>query len=126
MKIQKSKITELNTREFNELSEDIADSLYRQVSEIRDLYDIHINYIDDAWQIDFVPIQQNFPVIKVDTYIEYDDSNNELLMLTPTTIDDFPDILKLKNEAAVYNTCSDYIALFEFIMSLYAFEYRLS
>lgn len=114
----------LNTKEFNQLSEKIISSLYNLNPAIKDLYDIHINYIDDSWQIDFIPLMDNIPVIKVDTYIEQDDGR-ELLKIIPKNLSDIPDRIKFTSNSG-YGLCMNYVELFEFVMFLYDFEYRLS
>jgi hypothetical protein len=116
----------LNTKEFNQLSNRIINSLYAIDPDIKDLYDIHINYIDDAWQVDFVPENDNIPVIKVDTYTEYDNNNQEILRIIPKNLTDLPEMLKFKDEDKSYDLCVNYVTVFEFILGLYDFEYRLS
>ena len=44
MKLMHTTTTTLNTKEFNKLSDKIADSLYALNPDIQDLYDIHINF----------------------------------------------------------------------------------
>lgn len=126
MKLLHSTTTMLNTKEFNQLSDRIINSLYDIDPDIKDLYDIHINYIDDAWQVDFVPENDNIPVIKVDTYTEYDNNNREVLRIIPKNLTDLPEMLKFKDEDKSYDLCVNYVAIFEFILGLYDFEYRLS
>ena len=123
MKIMHTTTTTLNTREFNQLSDKIIDSLYALNPEIQDLYDIHINYIDSSWRIDFLPIE-DLPVIKVDTYTENDDNGSEVLKIVPQNLSDFPDRVKLDDDS--YDLCMNYVVVFEFILSLYDFEYKLN
>ena len=125
MRLLHATTTTLNTKEFNKLSDRIIDSLYDIDSGIRDLYDIHINFIEDEWRIDFIPLDDNIPVIKVDTYTEYDD-NDEVLRIIPVNLTDIPGKLKFKDEDGSYDLCVNYVAIFEFILGLYDFEYRLS
>lgn len=126
MKLMHTTTTELNTREFNKVSDKIIDALYDLNPDIQGLYDIHINYIEDAWHIDFLPATDNIPVIKVDTYTESDDRGNELLRITPQDLDDLPDGLKFKGIDKSYDLCMNYVAIFEFILALYDFEYKLN
>ena len=125
MKLMHTTTTTLNTRNFNKLSDQIADSLYALNPDIQDLYDIHINYIEDSWRVDFVPVMDNIPVFKVDTYTEYNDKNQEILRLTPKTLSDLPETLKFKDENGSYDLCMNYVTIFEFIMSVYDFEFVL-
>ena len=125
MKLMHTSTTSLSTREFNKLSEKIIDSLYDLNSDIRDIYDIHINYIDDGWRIDFIPINAKFPVVKVDTYTEYNDDNDEILKITPKSLTELPEQLKLKDGDKSYDMCMNYVNIFEFILALYDFEYEL-
>jgi len=126
MKIMQTVNTVLNTREFNKLSEKISDSLYALNPDIQDLYDIHINYIDDSWDVAFVPLINSIPIIKVNTYTEFTNKGAEILKLTPTKIDKFPDTLKLRDESKSYDLCINYVAIFEFVISLYEYEYKLN
>ena len=126
MKLLHSTTTMLNTKEFNKLSDNIIDALYRLNPDIQDIYDIHINYIEDSWVIDFLPLPENLPVIKVDTYTEQDDRGGELLKITPELLTDLPGKLKFSEESGSYDLCMNYVTLFEFVLSLYDFEYRLS
>jgi hypothetical protein len=125
MRLLHATTTTLNTKEFNKLTDKIIDALYDIDQDIRDLYDIHINFIEDTWQIDFVPVIDNIPVIKVDTYTEYDEED-EILRIIPVNLTDIPGILKFKDEDKSYDLCVNYVAIFEFILGLYDFEYRLS
>ena len=125
MKLMHSTTTTLNTKEFNELSDRIADKIYDLNPDIREIYDIHINYIADAWQIDFVPVIKDVPVIKVETYVKQDNSGGEILTLVPGLLTDLPGRLKF-SENEVYDLCVNYVVIFEFILSLYDFEYRLN
>ena len=117
--------TMLNTKEFNELSDKVIDSIYDLNPDIRDVYEIHVNYIADSWQIDFVPVIDNVPVIKIDTYVEQDDTGGEVLKIIPGMLTDIPGRLKIGDNGA-YDLCVNYVAIFEFILSLYDFEYRLN
>jgi len=123
MKLMHTTTTTLNTKEFNKVSDNIIDALYELNSEIQDLYDIHINYIEDNWQIDFLPIHSNMPVIKVETYTEYS-GEQEILRVSPQSLTDLPEKLKFKDEDGSYSLCMNYVNIFEFIISLYDFEYK--
>ena len=123
MKLMHTTTTKLNTREFNKLSDKIIDSLFALDPEIQDIYDIHINYIDDSWQIDFIPFNSNIPVIKVNTYTDYDSKNREILKISPEDLTDLPPEVKFRDENRSYDMCMNYVTIFEFIMSLYDFEY---
>ena len=118
--------TTLNTNEFNKLTQKIIDSLYSLNPDVRDLYDIHINYIKDSWDIAFLPLMSDIPVIKVNTYTDYSDNGMEILRITPVNLEDFPKGFKFKDENRSYNLCMNYVSIFEFILSLYDFEYPLS
>ena len=125
MKLMHTTTTELNTRNFNKLSDRIIDSLYELNPDIQDFYDIHINFIEDNWRVDFVPLTTNVPIIKVNSYTEYNDRNQEILKITPNLLTELPGELKLKDEDRSYDLCMNYVAIFEFILSLYDFEYVL-
>lgn len=118
--------TMLTTKEFNQLSEKIIDSFYKLNPDMQDLYDIHINFVDDEWVIDFLPLQNNLPVIKIDTYVEKDRNGGEVLKVLPTSLADMPDKLGFKDEDRSYDLCMNYVAIFEFVLALYDFEYKLN
>jgi hypothetical protein len=126
MKLMHSTTTVLNTKEFNQLSEKMIDALYDLNPDIKDLYDIHINYIDDEWAIDFLPLVDDIPVIKINTYVEQHDNGREILKAVPANLTDIPGILKFKDDNGSYDLCMNYVAVFEFILGLYDFEYRLN
>ena len=125
MKLLHSTTTMLNTKEFNELSDKIIDKLYGLNPDIQDIYDIHVNYVEDSWRVDFLPIIDQLPVIKVDVYTEQDDNGGEVLKISPALLTDFPGKLKISGDDS-YDLCVNYVALFEFVVALYDFEYRLS
>jgi len=118
--------TMLTTKEFNQLSEKIIDSFYKLNPDMQDLYDIHINFVGDEWVIDFLPLQNNLPVIKIDTYVEEDRNGGEVLKVIPTSLVDMPDKLGFKDEDRSYDLCMNYVAIFEFVLALYDFEYKLN
>lgn len=117
--------TTLNTKEFNKVSDNIIRALYSLEPEIKALYDIHINYIKETWQLDFLPIADGIPALKAEGYAEYTNSGAEVLKINPQTLSDFPKELKIRdNKNAAYDLCMNYVVAFEFIMSLYDFEYK--
>lgn len=126
MKLMHSTTTVLTTREFNKLSEKIIESLYELTPEIQELYDIHINYIDDAWAIDFLPMNSNLPVINVTTYTDQDDRGNETLRIVPEMLSDLPGRIKFSDENSSSELCINYVAVFDFLISLYDFTYKLN
>lgn len=125
MKLLHTTTTVLNTREFNKLSDKIIDAIYALNQDIQDLYDIHINYISNNWRIDFIPMQGNLPVINVDTYTDFNSAGDEILHITPQDLSELPNSIKFKGESASYDLCMNYVAIFEFILSLYDLEFEL-
>ena len=125
MKLMHTTTVELNTREFNRLSSRIIDSLYDVSPEIVDLYDIHINFIEDTWQVDFVPYDDHTPLLKVTAHTEYDDTGKEVLKITPTLLSELPSKIKLHDNDSTFDLCMDYMGLFRFIAKLPDWEYRL-
>ena len=125
MKLMHTTTTTLNTREFNKLSDSIIQAIYSISPEVQDLYDIHINYVKDSWRIDFLPVESDLPVLKVDTYTEYDNSGREVLKVDPSGLEDFPKTFSLKDKNRSYDKCVNYMALFDFVVGLYDFEYTL-
>ena len=124
MRILHATTTNLSQREFNNLSDKIIDALYGLTPNVRGLYDIHLNYIKDSWVIDFLPIMDYIPVIKVQTSTIQDDNGGEVLKVTPANLTDIPGILKFKGDPT--DLCNDYIYVFEIVLALQNFEYRLS
>ena len=123
MKLLHTTTTTLNTRNFNKVSEDIISTLYTVSPEMQDIYDIHINYIDDSWRIDFIPFNDNLPVLKVDTYVDFKDNGSQTLRVDPTGLEKFPTSFNLKDRNKSYDLCVNYMAIFDFIVSLYDYEY---
>lgn len=125
MKLVKTITNDLSDREFEELTSKIIDAMYEIEPDVRDLYDIHINMISEEWQIDFVPVDEDIPVIKVDSYTSYDDQNREVLQITPKMLDKFPEYLKVSN----YDNCLDIVnklsIVGDFVLALHDFEYIL-
>jgi hypothetical protein len=126
MKILQTTTTELNTREFNKLSDEIIASIYDLAPDIENLYDIHINYIQNSWRIDFVPLVATIPIIKVDTITETNDSGSEILKILPSSLSDVPKTISLKQESRASDSCMNYITIFECILALYDFEFALN
>lgn len=121
-----STTTTLNTKEFNKVSDDIISALYDLSPEIKEVYDIHVNYINDSWQIDFVPIIDDVPVIKIETYVRQDDDGGEFLTLVPSLLADFPGRLRFDDNRDAYDLCMHYVSIFDYIITLYDFEYALN
>ena len=125
MKLMHTTTTTLNTKEFNKVSDKIIDALFELDPNIQNLYDIHINFVEDNWRVDFLPVLDNIPVIKVDTYTDYDDNGNEILHIIPSNLSDFPNTLKFKGNDNSYDLCMNYVSVFEFVLGMYDFEYNL-
>lgn len=124
MKLMHTTTTTLNTKEFNKVSERIIDALYALNPDIQELYDIHVNYINEAWQIDFLPTDNLLPVIKAETYTDNLKSGAEVLRILPSNLAEMPETIKLKDDDKSYELCMNYAAVFDFTLSLYDFEYR--
>ena len=125
MKITVTTTTELNTREFNDLSDNLIESLYALTPEVEDLYDIHINYIKDEWRIDFLPLEDFLPVLNVETYTDFNKNGKEVLMISPKSLTEMPNKIRFKDEDDTFDKGASYIYLFKFIIKLYDFEYIL-
>lgn len=125
MKLVKTISNNLSDREFEELTSKIIDAMYEIDSEVRDLYDIHINMISEEWQIDFVPTDDDVPVIKVDAYTSYDDRNREVLQITPKMLDKFPEYLKISNYDECFEIVNKLSVVGDFVLALHDFEYIL-
>lgn len=125
MKLVKTVTNDLSDREFEELTSRIIEAIYAVDPETRDLYDIHINMIAEEWNVEFVPTDDDIPVIKVDAFTSYDDQNREVLQITPKMLDKFPEYLKVSN----YDDCLDIVSklsiIGDFVIALHDFEYIL-
>ena len=126
MKLLHSTTTTLNTKEFNKLSDKITDAIFDLNQDVRELYDIHINYIAEEWHIDFLPLIDDIPVINIETYVDQDDNGGETLKVVPALLTDLPGRLRFDDETRSYDLCMNYVVIFEFILSLYDFEYKLN
>lgn len=125
MKLIHSTANTLSDREFTELGDSIISAMYDIDPDIRDLFEIHINMVNDEWQVDFVPIDDDIPVIKVDAYTSYDDRNREILLVTPRKLDKFPDMLSIQNYDDSIDIANKFAIIGDYVTSLYDFEYRL-
>lgn len=126
MKILQTTTHTLNDKEFNQLSEKIIGKLYSFSYDIKEYYDIHINYIEDSWRIDFIPIMKQFPVIKVDTEVKQYLNGKEVLKITPTGLSDFPGNIKFKGTySETQDLCTEYSTIFDYVIDLYHFEFLL-
>lgn len=125
MKLLHATVQTLSDREFDKVSEDIAEDIYNIVPEIKNIYTIHIDMINDEWHIEFVPISKNSPVIKVNTYTSYNNDNKEVLHITPIGLIKFPDNLKFNDYDDALDAIAPYNVIVDFVLSLYDFEYIL-
>ena len=125
MKLLHATVQTLSDREFDKVSEDIAEDIYNIVPEIKNIYTIHIDMINDEWHIEFVPISKNSPVIKVNTYTSYNNDNKEVLHITPIGLIKFPDNLKFNDYEDALDAIAPYNVIVDFVLSLYDFEYIL-
>ena len=127
MKILQTTTHTLNDKEFNQLSEKIIGKLYSFSYDIKEYYDIHINYIDDSWRIDFIPIMKQLPVIKVDTEVKQHQNGKEYLKIIPVGLSEFPGNIKFNGPySKTEELCIAYINVFEYVADLYYFEFALN
>lgn len=127
MKILQTTIHNLNDKEFNQLSDKIIDKLYSFSYDIKELYDIHINYIDDSWRIDFIPIMKQLPVIKVDTEVKQYQNGKEILKITPVGLSEFPGRIRFQGQYAdIEDLCTAYSTIFDYVLDLHRFEFVLT
>ena len=122
MKLLHATVQTLSDREFDKVSEDIAEDIYNIVPEIKNIYTIHIDMINDEWHIEFVPISKNSPVIKVNTYTSYNNDNKEVLHITPIGLIKFPDNLRFNDYEDALDAITPYNIISDFILGLYDFE----
>lgn len=125
MKLLHATVQTLSGREFDKVSEDIAEDIYDIIPEIKNMYTIHIDMINDEWHIEFVPNEIKTPVIKVSAYTTYNYQNQEVLKITPTDIVKFAENIHFNR----YNDAADFAfklnTILDLVIELYDFEYIL-
>lgn len=126
MKLLHATVNTLSDREFNKVSNYIADSIYKLDPEIRSIYEIHIDMIDGNWHIEFVPTSKVTPVLKVNTYVSYNDDNREVLHITPNGLVKFPDNVTFRDYESAIDAVTPYNVIADLIVELFDFEYVLS
>lgn len=115
----------LSDREFDELTNTLIDNIYKIDSDIEDIYEIHVDMINDEWHMEFVPKTNKTPIIKVDTYTVYDERNHEILRIRPVDIIKFPETVKLRNYEDALKSSSKLNVILNFLIELYDFEFPL-
>lgn len=125
MKLVKTVANKLSDREFEDLTSKIIATLYDLESGIKGIYDIHINIVSEEWQVDFIPLDSNIPVLKVNAYTTYADDDQEVLRVVPTELTKFSTTVGFKD----YSTALSYVAkisiISDFVLALYDYEYVL-
>lgn len=116
---------ELSDRDFDELTQDIASSMYKLEPGIEHIYTIHIDIIQDEWHIEFVPNSRKVPIIKVNAYTSYNDNNREILHISPINIIKFPEVINLRGYDDALTSVADLSIVLDFLVDLYDFEYPL-
>ena len=122
VKLLHSVNNELTDRDFDKLTHRVENAIYRLDPEIEDIYEIHIDMINDEWHIEFVPISKKTPVLKVNTYTSFNDDNKEVLHITPDGLIKFPDNLKFDDYEDALDAITPYNVISDFILGLYDFE----
>lgn len=123
MKIIKSTTVELSEQEFSKLSDRISDALYDIEPEIKNLYDVHIDYILDNWHVEFVPTDVSIPVLKVSAYTAYTD-NREFLYIKPESITKFLSQYNISDYSDAIDFANNLSILSDFILGLHDFSYQ--
>lgn len=123
MKIIKSTTVELSDQEFSKLSDRISDALYDIEPEIKNLYDIHIDYILDNWYVEFVPMDVSVPVLKVSAYTAYVD-NQEFLYIKPENITKFLSQYNISDYSDAVDFANNFSIISDFILGLHDFSYQ--
>ena len=125
MKLLHAKTNTLSDKEFDNLCDNIIDAIYDIEPDIRDLFEIHINMVNDDWVVDFVPLDDTIPILKVSAYTAYDDRNREVLQIAPERLDKFPEFVNVSNYSSAIDVANKLSIVGDFMTSLFDFSYKL-
>ena len=114
----------LGAKEFNKIADSVIDEIYRYFPKIKKLYDIHINYINDSWEVDFIPLVEHMPVLTVDTEVKYSARGDEILIITPVSLDKLPMHLAFISDG-LGKIDGDFQALFDFTSKISEIRFLL-
>ena len=123
MKIIKSTTVELSDYEFDELTASIVDAVYALSPEIRNIYEIHIDYISDDWHVEFVPMNNKVPVLKVEAITSYVD-NKETLYIKPQILNKIPPAYAVSTYDDALYISNILESISEFVLQLYDFSFE--
>lgn len=125
MKIIRFSKETLSAYDFGELTDLLSDALYAIIPEIKDIYEIHIDYIADDWHIEFVPTDKEVPVLKVNAYTTYDSEDNEILHIKPVQLIKFSDTYSIDTYSDAMDFANKISTISDFILGLHDFSYKL-
>lgn len=124
MKILHTTKVILGAKEFNKIADSVIDEIYLYFPKIKKLYDIHINYINDSWEVDFIPLVEHMPVLTVDTEVKYSAKNDEILTITPVSLDKLPVHMSFISDGPS-KIDRDFQALFDFTSRISEIKFLL-
>lgn len=114
----------LNSIEDDKQADKIKQALYDLSEDIGSYYRFHVNYAAGSWVISCEPRLSEVPVLKLSTYISKS-GELEKLKITPTRFSNFPASVAFNDYDSYLDTANAYITVFDFVSSLYDFEYIL-
>lgn len=114
----------LGAKEFNNIANSIIDEIYLYFPKIKKLYDIHINYINDSWEVDFIPLVEYMPILTVDTKVKYSAKGDEILTITPVSLDKLLTHISFNSEGPG-KIDRDFQALFDFTSKISGIQFLL-
>ena len=107
------------------LQDNITKAIYSVGSDqIRESYNIHVNYVNNSWVIDCEASDSILPSIKLSAFIRKNGSK-EVLKIVPKRLLKFPNSVILANYNSGIDICNTYIDVMDFISALYDFEFEL-
>ena len=109
----------------NDMLHAIEDAIYDLGDdEVRSLYNIHVNYINESYIVDCISVNGKVPSVKLSAYISRVEGL-ETLKIMPKALTNFPVSISLGNQDRCREIVNIYQSALNFVLALYDFEYDL-